>query len=382
MGFARKPAPSESGIASCAVNTAFMIGGALGLGLLASVAAARSNSLLASRADPITALNGGYPLAFLLGAVFALGAAALASALLRAGGRSGSAEVAGFCGQPDAAAGPRPETSQADRFQCINATSGGRDPGPWPRCRRLNCAGAMKICHENALRPCLGDPADLGRVSPRASRLPAKDVAVMSPQPGQAGANALPGLLQQVRACTICAAQLPLGPRPVLQLAASARILIAAQAPGRKVHESGLPFDDASGVRLRQWLGINREPFYDARTIAILPMGFCFPGSGKSGDLPPRPECAAHWRAQLLASLPHIELILVIGRYAQDWHLPGSRKSSLTDTVKAWRTQWPRVLPLPHPSPRNNIWLSKNPWFALEVVPLLQARVASVLGLG
>jgi uracil-DNA glycosylase len=227
-----------------------------------------------------------------------------------------------------------------------------------------------------------GGRAAAGRVLQRAHRLPPEGVAAMKPQPGQAGANGLPGLLQQVRACTICTAQLPLGPRPVLQLAASARILIAAQAPGRKVHESGLPFDDASGERLRQWLGINREAFYDARSIAILPMGFCFPGSGKSGDLPPRPECAAHWRAQLLASLPHIELTLVIGRYAQDWHLPGSRKSSLTDTVKAWREHWPRVLPLPHPSPRNNLWLSKNPWFALEVVPPLQARVACVLGLG
>ncbi len=188
----------------------------------------------------------------------------------------------------------------------------------------------------------------------------------------------LPQLLQQVRACTLCAPYLALGPRPVLQVAETARILIAGQAPGRKVHDSGVPFDDASGQRLRQWMGIDANVFYDPTRVAILPMGFCYPGTGKSGDLPPRGECAPQWRAQLLQTMPNIELTLVIGQYALAWHLPNAT-SSLTDTVKAWQDHWPAVLPLPHPSPRNNIWLKANPWFAAEVVPQLQARVAAVL---
>ena len=158
----------------------------------------------------------------------------------------------------------------------------------------------------------------------------------------------------------------------------SARILIAGQAPGRKVHETGVPFDDASGDRLRTWLGVSRETFYDARQIAILPMGFCYPGTGKSGDLPPRPECAPAWREKLLARLKSLELTLVIGQYAQDYHLPDAGES-LTEVVRAWRKHWPRVLPLPHPSPRNNIWLKKNPWFEAELLPVLRDRVAKVL---
>ena len=186
-------------------------------------------------------------------------------------------------------------------------------------------------------------------------------------------------LLSEVRACATCSAHLPDGPRPVVQVHPSARILIAGQAPGRKVHETGVPFDDASGERLRQWMGIGRDVFYDETLIAILPMGFCYPGTGTSGDLPPRRECAPQWRARLLATMPNIELILVIGQYAQDWHLQGPGKLSLTEQVRAWRQHWPAVLPLPHPSPRNNIWLKKNPWFSGDVIPALQARVQGIV---
>lgn len=185
-------------------------------------------------------------------------------------------------------------------------------------------------------------------------------------------------LLTDVRACTLCAKHLPLGPRPIVQLQASAKILIAGQAPGRKVYETGIPFNDASGDRLRSWLGISREVFYDAQQVAILPMGFCFPGTGKSGDLPPRPECAPAWRAQLLSQLPNIKLTLVIGRYALAYHLP-NETGTLTETVQAWPKYWPNVVPLPHPSPRNNVWLKRNPWFENELVPQLQSRVAEIL---
>jgi len=190
--------------------------------------------------------------------------------------------------------------------------------------------------------------------------------------------KALRLLLKEVRACTICAASLANGPRPVLQVDSRARILVAGQAPGRKVHESGVPFDDASGDRLREWMGLDRTAFYDPGLVALLPMGFCYPGTGKSGDLPPRPECAPAWRMRLLASMPNIELTLVIGQYAQAWHLPGSASQTLTDTVRAWRDHWPALLPLPHPSPRNNIWLKKNPWFSIEVIAVLQERIRDV----
>ena len=185
-------------------------------------------------------------------------------------------------------------------------------------------------------------------------------------------------LLHRVRACTICAGHLPQAPRPVLQLHPQARILIAAQAPGRKAHASGVPFNDASGDRLREWMGVTREIFYDPERIAILPMGLCFPGTGKSGDLPPRPECAAAWREELLGRLRHIRMTLVVGRYAQAYHLAGHR-SSLTETVRDWRSCWPATIPLPHPSPRNALWLSRNPWFAAELLPRLRQRVAEVL---
>jgi uracil-DNA glycosylase len=190
---------------------------------------------------------------------------------------------------------------------------------------------------------------------------------------------ALTALLRDVRACTLCAAHLSAGTRPVLQVSSSARILIAAQAPGRKVHESGVPFDDASGERLRRWMGVDHDAFYDERMVAILPMGFCYPGKGSSGDLPPRSECAPQWRARLLAAMPLVELTLVIGSYAMEWHLAERSATTLTETVRAWRDHWPAVVPLPHPSPRNNIWLKANPWFESDVVPVLQEKVRATL---
>ncbi len=185
-------------------------------------------------------------------------------------------------------------------------------------------------------------------------------------------------LIAEVRACTICEDHLPLGPRPVLQLHPQARVLIAGQAPGRKVHASGVPFDDASGNRLREWMGVTREVFYDPEQIAILPMGFCYPGTGKSGDLPPRPECAPAWRAELLGKLRRLEVTLVIGQYAQADHF-GAASGSVTDLVKSWRNHWPHTVPLPHPSPRNNLWLRRNPWFETELLPSLRKRVSEVL---
>lgn len=185
-------------------------------------------------------------------------------------------------------------------------------------------------------------------------------------------------LLRDVKKCTICQTYLPHGVRPILQVNANAKILIAGQAPGRKVHESGIPFDDASGDRLREWMGISKEVFYDANKIAILPMGFCYPGTGKNGDLPPRPECEPTWRSQLLEQLPDLEVTLVIGQYAQAYHFDNTH-SSLTERVKSWKTYWPAKVPLPHPSPRNNIWLSKNPWFVTDLLPLLQKNVSRIL---
>ena len=184
-------------------------------------------------------------------------------------------------------------------------------------------------------------------------------------------------LLSEVRDCRLCAADLPLGPRPVLQCSPSARILIAGQAPGRRAHESGIPFDDASGDRLRAWMGIERDRFYDADRIAILPMGFCYPGSAGSGDLPPRPQCSATWRTALLAHLRQLELTLAVGRFAQEYHLGGI--GGVSARVSAWRDGWPGLVPLPHPSPRNNRWLKHNPWFETELLPELRARVSLIL---
>jgi uracil-DNA glycosylase len=188
----------------------------------------------------------------------------------------------------------------------------------------------------------------------------------------------LSALLKDIRACTICAASLPSGPRPVLQVEATARILIAGQAPGRIVHKTGIPFDDLSGDRLRGWMGVSRETFYDPAKIAILPMGFCFPGSGAAGDLPPRRECAPAWREPLMQALAGLELVLVIGAYAQAYHLPDAG-GSVTAAVAGWRSHWPDTVPLPHPSPRNKRWLKQNPWFEAELLPKLQSRVAAVL---
>ena len=191
-------------------------------------------------------------------------------------------------------------------------------------------------------------------------------------------ANAVGRLLADVRRCDLCRDDLQCGPRPVLQLDGAARILIAGQAPGAKVHASGVPFDDASGDRLRDWMGIEREEFYDPARIAILPMGFCYPGKGKSGDLPPQQRCAATWRPPLLATLTELRLTLVIGQYAMAWHLPEAQ-GGVTDIVRDWQNYPGHVMPLPHPSPRNNIWLSRNPWFVDELLPVLRKRVASAL---
>jgi uracil-DNA glycosylase len=185
----------------------------------------------------------------------------------------------------------------------------------------------------------------------------------------------LSALLVRVRACTLCA-DLPLGPRPLLQAQASARILIAGQAPGRKAHASGIPFDDVSGERLRGWLGLDRPAFYDATRVAIVPMGLCYPGTGRSGDLPPRPECAPAWRAPLLERLPRIRLTLLLGRHAIACHLPQARERTLDQILQDWLRQPAPVVPLPHPSPRNMAWMKRRPWFEAEVLPLLRERVA------
>ncbi len=183
--------------------------------------------------------------------------------------------------------------------------------------------------------------------------------------------------LRDVRECSICADHLPLGPRPVVQVGEGARILIAGQAPGRRVHESGVPFKDPSGDRLRRWMGVTEDEFYDSESVAIVPMGFCFPGSSKSGDKPPRKECAPAWREALLETIPNVRLTLVLGVYAQRYHLPEA--ASVTDAVTRWREWWPEVLPLPHPSPRNQAWFKNNPWFEEEVLPSLRQRVRESL---
>ena len=186
-------------------------------------------------------------------------------------------------------------------------------------------------------------------------------------------------LSKRIRACERCNAHLPLTPNPLFQAHPDARILVAAQAPGIRAHQTSLTFNDPSGERLRDWMGIDRDSFYDPLKIAIAPMGFCYPGSTSRGDLPPRPECATAWRDRLLAALPQIELTLVIGIYAQRYHLGGTRKASLTETVRNWRDYWPRYAALPHPSPRNNGWLKKNPWFSEQLLPELRQAVGRLL---
>ncbi|MFT3976886.1 MAG: uracil-DNA glycosylase family protein [Sphingomonas bacterium] len=186
-------------------------------------------------------------------------------------------------------------------------------------------------------------------------------------------------MLDDIRACRRCADDLPYGPRPVVQAARSARLCIVGQAPGRKVHETGIPWDDASGRRLREWLGLAPTTFYDPAKVAIVPMGFCYPGKAGSGDNPPRPECAPLWHERLKAQLPDIGLTILVGQYAQAYYLAGLRKPTLADTVRAWRDYLPAgFLPLPHPSPRNQPWLAKNPWFEAELVPHVQAAVRAL----
>lgn len=186
-------------------------------------------------------------------------------------------------------------------------------------------------------------------------------------------------LLAEVRACRLCEKHLDHGPRPVVQAAPGARLLIVGQAPGRRVHDTGIPWNDPSGDRLRDWLQMPREVFYDASKVAIVPTGFCYPGKGKSGDLPPRPECAPAWHPRLLEAMPEIRLTLLIGRYAQAYYLRENCRATLTETVATYADYLPHYLPLPHPSPRNQAWWKANPWFAAQVLPELRRRVATLL---
>jgi uracil-DNA glycosylase len=200
-------------------------------------------------------------------------------------------------------------------------------------------------------------------------------MGTMAPAPGDRDR-----LFAEIRGCTRCATELPLGPRPVLRGLPSARLLIISQAPGTRVHETGLSFNDRSGDRLRQWLGIDREAFYDEDRVAILPMGFCYPGRHpQGGDLPPRPECAPLWHTRALAAWPRVALTLLVGSYAIDYYLAGREKPTMTETVRAWRDYLPDYLPLPHPSWRTTAWEKRHPWFAAEVLPELRRRVDGLL---
>ncbi|UPR57987.1 uracil-DNA glycosylase family protein [Vibrio sp. ED004] len=186
-------------------------------------------------------------------------------------------------------------------------------------------------------------------------------------------------LLKEIRQCTACEPHLSHGANPVIQAHPNARLLIIGQAPGIKVHESSIPWNDASGERLREWLGIDSDTFYDEKKVAIVPMSFCYPGKGKSGDLPPRPECAELWHQKVLQSLPNIQMTLLIGQYAQNYYLKERTTKTLTETVKNWQAWAPEFLPLPHPSPRNNIWLKKNPWFERDVIPYIRMHISEHL---
>ena len=187
-------------------------------------------------------------------------------------------------------------------------------------------------------------------------------------------------LLAEIRNCTVCENFLPHGCRPVVTASRESKILLVGQAPGRIVHGTGIAWDDLSGKNLRDWLGIDTEVFYDTSKFAIVPTGFCYPGTGKSGDLPPRPECAPLWHGRLAEKMPKIELTLLIGSYAQKYYLKEKRKRTLTETVRNFEAYLPDYLPLPHPSPRNNIWMKKNPWFAEEVLPVLKERISDLCG--
>ncbi len=186
-------------------------------------------------------------------------------------------------------------------------------------------------------------------------------------------------LLADIRACRECALHLPHGPRPVIQAHPMARLLIIGQAPGAKVHESGVPWMDASGRQLREWLGIDDATFYDAKQVALMPMGLCYPGKEKSGDLPPRPECAPLWHERVRKQLKNVKLTLLVGQYSQQHYLGDQAGENLTETVRAFENFLPNFLPLPHPSPRNRFWQTKNKWFATDLLPVLQATVGVVL---
>lgn len=186
-------------------------------------------------------------------------------------------------------------------------------------------------------------------------------------------------LLAEIGACAACANHFPHAPRPVVYAGGSCRILIIGQAPGRRVHESGIPWNDPSGIELRRWLGVTEERFYDPEIFGLMPMGFCYPGKGKSGDLPPRPECAPLWHKRLLRAMPQVELTLLIGGYSQKYYLKEAAESNLTETVRSFRKYLPEYLPLVHPSPRNRIWQRKNPWFETQVLPELRDRVRHIL---
>lgn len=189
----------------------------------------------------------------------------------------------------------------------------------------------------------------------------------------------LEALLAAVRDCRACEAHLPLGPRPVLRAGEPARILLVGQAPGVRVHTTGIPWGDPSGVRLRAWMGVESDVFYDESRIAIIPMGYCYPGRGNRGDMPPRRECATLWLDHLLAKLPRIELTLLIGQYAQRHFLASRGKPSLAETAKAWREYAPQYIPLPHPSPRNQPWFKRHAWFEEQLIPMLQSRIKTIL---
>lgn len=189
-------------------------------------------------------------------------------------------------------------------------------------------------------------------------------------------------LLAEVRACTMCAKALAAGPRPVVQFSSRSRLVIIGQAPGSRVHQSGVPWDDRSGARLREWTGLGEREFYDPAKVALVPMGFCYPGAGQSGDLPPRPECAPRWHDRILQSLHAKKLILLVGSFAQARYLPQARKHTLTETVRHFAQHGPMFFPLPHPSWRSGIWMQRNPWFEAEVLPVLRATVRKALSGG
>ncbi len=186
-------------------------------------------------------------------------------------------------------------------------------------------------------------------------------------------------LLSNIRSCTICEKNLPLGPNPIISASRSSRIIIIGQAPGKKVHETSVPWNDPSGKLLRQWMGLSDDDFYNSRKVALIPMGFCYPGKGKSGDMPPRPECAPEWHGKILSELEEKKLTLLIGQYSQGYYLKERRKETLTETVRSYQEYLPQYFPLPHPSPRNRIWMSKNPWFDKEVIPVLRQLVKKIL---